>query len=207
MRPRFPKKEHKTIPVILNFISSPEKISITPQRADFGGDRPTGAKARGKARPNVAHHCVAGPSVRLPNARQQAPANLTLVLTVSGEMVPKRPIFSRCSRNEEQRSHDRGQQSPDRLEGEWKGQVSEQRARVAGMPNQGIGSGTDNRVTAICLDSYESRKERVGVDCPVREAIARRIDEKPCHLNDLRHREDGAEANGIEASHDERRRV
>jgi len=59
-------------------------------------------------------------------------------------------------------------------------------------------------VMAILLDPHEGREEWVGVDCPVREAIAQRKDEKRRHLNGLRHREGRAEANGIEASHDER---
>ena len=57
---------------------------------------------------------------------------------------------------------------------------------------------------AILLDPHESSEEWVGVDSPVREAIARHLDEKRRHLHGLRHREGRAEANGIEAGHDER---
>lgn len=85
--------------------------------------------------------------------------------------------------------------------------MSEQHARVAGMPNQGIRSGRDNRVTAILLDPHEGRKEWVGEDCPVSEGIAHDIDEKSRYLNELGQREKRAEANGIEAGNDKRNRV
>ena len=57
---------------------------------------------------------------------------------------------------------------------------------------------------AILLDPHEGREEWVGIDCPVGEAIAQRKYEKRRDLNGLRHREGRAEANGIEAGHDER---